>query len=83
MIERTRQIADICARYNVPMAAAALQFSLRDPRITVTIVGMSRPERIQETIAYATHPIPQELWDELLALPTFDQEDPEAHRWSR
>src|SRR5690606_15348733 len=24
MIERTRQIADICARYNVPMAAAAL-----------------------------------------------------------
>jgi D-threo-aldose 1-dehydrogenase len=46
----------------VPLAAAALQFSLRDARITSTIVGMTHPERIAETIALAQYPLPAELW---------------------
>jgi D-threo-aldose 1-dehydrogenase len=82
LLERTRQLAAICARHNVPLPAAALQFSLLDPRITVTIVGMSRPERIAQTVAYATHPIPAALWDEINALPPASDEDPEANRWT-
>ena len=31
-------------------AAAALQFSVREPRIYATVVGMSAPERVQETL---------------------------------
>lgn len=80
LLEATRAMADICARYDVPLAAAALQFSLRDPRLTSTIVGMSRPERIEQTLALARHPIPDELWPELLAVP-IPREDPESHRW--
>ena len=33
-----------CADHGVPLAAAALQYSLRQPRITSTVVGMSRPD---------------------------------------
>lgn len=80
LLERTRQLIAICERYGVPLPAVALQFSTRDPRITLTIVGMSRPERIQQTIAYHTFPIPDELWDEVRALPALD-EDPEKDRW--
>lgn len=58
----------ICSRYNVPLAAAALQFSLRDPRISATIVGMSRPERIDQTLELARIEIPETCWDELLAI---------------
>jgi D-threo-aldose 1-dehydrogenase len=54
-----------CARHNVPLAAAALQFSLRDQRVASTVVGMSAPERIPETAALADHPIPVELWEDL------------------
>lgn len=79
MIERTRAYEAICARYGVPLAAAALQFSMRDPRIDVTIVGMSRPDRIDSTVALAETVIPDEAWEEILAVP-FDAEDPEAHR---
>jgi len=64
-IERARTIEAVCAQYGVPLAAAALQFSLRDPRISATIVGMSRPERVTQTIQFATWPIPDALWDEL------------------
>ena len=65
LIERARQLEALCQRYQVPLAALALQFSLRDPRITSTIVGMTRPERVTETIALAHHHIPDELWHAL------------------
>lgn len=64
-VERAYQIEAACKRYSVPLAAAALQFSLRDPRLVSTVVGMSRPERITDTLRLAQHPIPDELWSEI------------------
>jgi D-threo-aldose 1-dehydrogenase len=57
-----------CDRHGVPLAAAALQFSLRDPRVTSTVVGMSDPARIEETVRLADHPVPDDLWHELETL---------------
>jgi D-threo-aldose 1-dehydrogenase len=62
VVERVREMETACARYGVPVAAAALQFSLRDARITSTIVGISRPERVEETLRLAAWDIPDELW---------------------
>jgi D-threo-aldose 1-dehydrogenase len=58
----------VCDEAGVPLAAAALQFSLRDPRVTSTVVGVSEPVRIAETTALATHPIPEDVWPRLEAL---------------
>jgi D-threo-aldose 1-dehydrogenase len=33
--------------------------------VTSTVVGMSAPERIDETIQLATWPVPQDLWAQL------------------
>ncbi len=68
MVERTRELEAICAKYEVPLAAAALQFSLRDPRIISTIVGISRPERVAQTVELARHPIPEEMWEDIDAV---------------
>ena len=65
---------DICDRYGIPLAAAALQFSLRDPRIANTIAGMTRPERIRQTIEFAEWDIPEACWEEIMAEP-FDGRD--------
>ena len=62
----------ICADYGVPLAAAALQFSLRDPRITSTVVGATRPERIQDTLELAQVSIPEEVWIRLKPLAIAD-----------
>jgi len=64
-IDRARRMEAACARYDVPLAAAALQFSLRDSRITSTIVGMTYPERLEQTLALARTPVPDDLWAEL------------------
>lgn len=65
MIERAHKMEAACTRHQVPLAAAALQFSLHDARITSTIVGITRPERLQQTVELAQVAIPSELWDEL------------------
>ncbi len=44
-------------------AAAALQFSLRESRITSTIVGISEPERVEQTLRLAEWSIPRLLFD--------------------
>src|SRR5205823_10932196 len=81
IIERARRMAAICQEYEVPLAAAALQFSLRDPRVTSTVVGMTRPERIAQTLDLARHPIPDALWPRLDAL-GFDVDDPQDNRFT-
>ena len=79
MLEPVRRVEEICARHGVPPGAAALQFSMRDPRVTATICGVTRPERVRETLDWAAWPIGEEVWAELRALP-FATDDPEATR---
>ena len=74
-----RRIEAICARHGVAPGAVALQFSMRDPRIASTIVGVSKPERVAETLAWAEAAIPASVWEEIGAL-GYSSEDPEANR---
>ena len=68
LLARAVRLEEICGRYGVPLAAAAVQFSLRDPRITSTIVGMSTPDLPARTVELATIPIPDAIWPELAAV---------------
>jgi D-threo-aldose 1-dehydrogenase len=78
-LEPVRRIEAACARHGVAAGAAALQFSTKDPRITSTVVGVSKPERVAETLDWAAANIPSALWRELETLPA-STEDPEAKR---
>jgi D-threo-aldose 1-dehydrogenase len=65
VVKRVRKMQNECRQFGVPLGAAALQFSLRDPRLVSTIVGISRPERVKQTLDFASHPVPEELWARL------------------
>ncbi len=79
VLDPIRRIEAICARHGVPLGAAALQFSLRDPRITATICGVSKPERVEQTLEWARFSVPEAVREELKAAP-FSTDDPEATR---
>lgn len=81
LVERARRLEQACREFDVPLAAAALRFSMRDPRVTSTVVGMTRPERVAQTLELAAHPVPDALWPALDAV-GFGMDDPEANRWS-
>lgn len=57
-----------CERHGVPLIAAALQASTRDPRVHSTICGMVSPSQLEDTVAQLAVRIPEELWEELDAL---------------
>lgn len=78
-LEPVRRIEAICAEHGIAPGAAALQFSMRDPRVTSTVVGVSKPERVQQTLDWATAEIPQSVWDAFAELP-YSLDDPEAIR---
>jgi D-threo-aldose 1-dehydrogenase len=63
-----RAMQRACAAHGVPLAAAALQFSLREARVTSTVVGVSEAARIDQITALISEPIPDELWTELDSL---------------
>jgi D-threo-aldose 1-dehydrogenase len=79
MLAPVRAVERICAEFGVATGAAALQFSLRDPRVTSTIVGISSPEHLTETLHWAAEGLGEPLWDALAALPA-SREDPEKNR---
>ncbi|HWU57523.1 MAG TPA: aldo/keto reductase [Microbacteriaceae bacterium] len=58
-------MAQLCDDADVPLRAAALQFSMRDPRIHSSIVGTSSLERLDEALEDAAVHIPDDLWAEL------------------
>ena len=68
MADAIAEMGLACHRAGVSLAAAALQFSTRDPRITSTIVGGNSIAQVQEAIAADAEEIPAGLWAELEAL---------------
>jgi D-threo-aldose 1-dehydrogenase len=65
ILRKTRQIEAICARYNVPLRAAAIQFVASHPAVASVIVGMSKPGEVDDNLAMLDVPIPSAFWQEL------------------
>jgi D-threo-aldose 1-dehydrogenase len=67
ILARVASLRDICARYGVPLPAAALRYVLRNPAVSAALVGARTPAEIQADAAYLTLSIPDALWSELSA----------------
>ena len=78
MVIKVKNIKEVCKKYDVPIGAVALQFSLRDPRIHSTVVGVSSPAQVEENIRLSQMHIPDGLWDELKNF-TITDRDPEVN----
>ncbi len=65
ILDAVAQMRAACERHGTDITTAALQFSLRQPRVTSTVVGMGRPGLVTETLERAAAPLPDELFDEL------------------
>ena len=67
IMEKTRKIETVCARFNIPMKAAALQFPFGHPAVVSNIPGVKTKERFEENLSLFTHPIPAAFWAALKA----------------
>lgn len=66
-VAKLKGIEAACARHDVPMRAAAVQFPLFHPVVAAIIPGAMAPEHAAENAALLKHPIPADFWAELKA----------------
>ncbi|MGI8313782.1 aldo/keto reductase [Halobacillus mangrovi] len=66
IIGRVNQLKEIGQKYDVPLKAAALQFSTAHPAVKSVIPGSTRPDRIKEDLEMIQRDVPKEFWDELV-----------------
>ncbi|HKT64577.1 MAG TPA: aldo/keto reductase [Burkholderia sp.] len=65
VVRKVARLADVCARFDVPLAAAALQFPLAHPAVVSCVVGARSIEQLHKNIAWLETPLPPELWTTL------------------
>ncbi len=58
VLEKTRRIAQVCARHGVPLGAAALQFPLAHPSVAAIIPGPNHPSQVRTNLEWVRHPSP-------------------------
>jgi D-threo-aldose 1-dehydrogenase len=76
LIERAQQLRAVCARYGVPLKAAAIQFPIAHPAVSAVLTGPRRAAEVRENCALFDLPIPPDLWQELLAEGLLDERAP-------
>ena len=55
----------VCAKYNVPLPAAAIQFPFAHPAVAQILTGAAAAKEIEENVRLMQVKIPAELWQEL------------------
>jgi D-threo-aldose 1-dehydrogenase len=72
-LEAVAQMDKACREYGIDLSTAALQHSVNDPKITGTVVGFSKPARVDQLVTALETEIPAELnarLTELMPAPT-------------
>ncbi len=65
ILARVRRIEAICARHDVPLAAAALQFPRRHPAVSSVVAGCRSAAELDRNLALLSMPVPPAVWEEL------------------
>jgi D-threo-aldose 1-dehydrogenase len=65
VIKQVNQIEAVCEEFNVPLAAAALQFPLGHSVVSSVIPGIGSAKRLAHTIKLFNRDIPNEFWQTL------------------
>ncbi|MDP5279675.1 aldo/keto reductase [Sphingomonas sp. DG1-23] len=65
VLEKARRIDAVCARHQVNLGAAALQFVLGHPGVVSVVPGLASAKEVAETVDRYIAPIPAQLWAEL------------------
>ena len=64
-LDRAQRIKAVCARYDVPLPAAALQFPFAHPRVCTVLIGLRSIDQLQQDLDWLDVPIPADLWADL------------------
>ncbi len=62
IIQQVARLEKICAQFEIPLAAAALQFPGAHPQICSVIAGLASPAQVEQAVKWMQQIIPAEFW---------------------
>ena len=76
VLERVRQIEEVCVRHGIALQAAALQFPFGHPAVTAIIPGARSVRELRANATSFAQKIPADFWAELQQLALLDPTAP-------
>jgi D-threo-aldose 1-dehydrogenase len=76
VLERVRRLEELCAEFDVPLQAAALQFPLCHPAVASVVAGCASGAEARDCAAIFSHAIPPAFWRSLSARGLVDARAP-------
>ncbi|WP_375314881.1 aldo/keto reductase [Bradyrhizobium sp. A5] len=76
LIARALELDELCRRHGNELKAAALQFGMAHPAVTVAVMGARNVAEIADNIAMSQTTVPQAFWQELRARNLVDARAP-------
>lgn len=76
ILQRVRNLDDVCRAHNTPLIAAALQFPLGHSAVKSVIPGASSPDEVRQNVEIFETPIPSALWSDLKSQGLIRQDAP-------
>lgn len=68
LIQRVAQLEAVCAEFDVPLPAAALQFPVAHPQVCSVLAGFANPAQVLQASAWLNQFIPSAFWQRLREL---------------
>ncbi len=76
LIARARELDELCRKHGTELKAAALQFCMAHPAVTVAVMGARNAAEVADNIAMSESPVPPAFWQELRARKLVDARAP-------
>lgn len=65
LVDRARAMQTVCESFGVTLPQAAVHFALRHPSVSTVLVGARSVQEVEDDVAYAESPVPDDLWSAL------------------
>lgn len=76
LVARALELDELCRKHGTELKAAALQFCMAHPAVTVAVLGARNAAEVADNIAMSERSVPQALWQELRARGLVDARAP-------
>lgn len=76
LIARARELDELCRKHGTELKAAALQFCIAHPAVTVAVLGARNAAEVADNIAMSQSVVPPAFWQELRARKLVDARAP-------
>ncbi|WP_439410207.1 aldo/keto reductase [Bradyrhizobium sp. DASA03076] len=76
LVARALELDQLCRKHGTELKAAALQFGMAHPAVTVAVMGARNASEVADNIAMSERTVPQAFWQELRARNLVDPRAP-------